>query len=105
KGIDSPVMVRTGGGGLHRYFRCPNGIEIHSKTAAHKIGGLDLKGWRSYIVAASSIHPDTERRYEYLPGKELGELLDLPLFDPAWIREERRSPLPSGRVSQVSGKI
>src|SRR5258708_1448881 len=36
KGIDSPVVVRTGGRGLHRYFRCPEYVEIHSRSGMHK---------------------------------------------------------------------
>jgi hypothetical protein len=92
KGIDSPVVVRTGGGGLHRYFRCPEEIEVHSRSAMHRVDGLDVKGWRSYIVAPGSVHPDTRRQYEYLPGKELIDLYELPLFDPGWSKENRPEP-------------
>src|SRR5687768_649638 len=40
RGIDSPVVVRTGRGGFHRYFRSPEFEEIHSRTRIHKIDGL-----------------------------------------------------------------
>src|SRR5262249_48396248 len=49
KGIDSPVVVQSGGGGKHRWFIRRDGVEIHSRTAMHKTRGLDLKGWNSYI--------------------------------------------------------
>lgn len=95
KGIDSPVMVRSGGGGLHRYFRLPADVtELRSRSGMHRIAGLDLKAWRSYIVAVGSVHSATGRLYEYLPGRELHELHNLPAFNMEWLpREERREPL------------
>lgn len=86
-GIDSTVVVRTGGRGWHRYFLCPEDTEVHSRSGMHKIDGLDLKGWRSYIVAAGSVHPGTRRKYEYLPGRELTDVRRIPAFNLAWIRE------------------
>ncbi len=90
KGIDSPVVVRSGGGGLHRYFRCPEDTQVPGRIGMHRIHGLDVKGWHGYIVAPGSVHPDTRRRYEYLPGKELIELEALPVFDPGWCEEQRQ---------------
>jgi hypothetical protein len=92
QGIESSVTVRTGGGGLHRYFRCPHGVTVHSRSAMHRIPGLDVKGWHSYVVAAGSVHPETGRRYAYLPGRELVGLNDLPLFEPQWVEEFRSEP-------------
>jgi hypothetical protein len=111
KGIESPVMVRSGGGGLHRYFVTPQDVEIRSRIGLSRIHGLDVKGWHSYIVAAGSVHPDTGKEYAYLPGKELGELSDLPFFpteilEPV-IRSEsqlERKSYPSGR-SSLGGQI
>lgn len=114
--IQNTVMVSTGGGGRHRYFRCPEGPVIRSKSAALGIHGLDVKGWHSYIVAAGSIHPQTYRQYEYLPGRELRELQELPVFNPEWIRHIRNEPItkptltdqgtrPSSRVYDVRAYI
>jgi hypothetical protein len=107
--IDSPVIVRSGGGGLHRYFRCPAGTDVHSTSAAHGIDGLDVKGWHSYIVAPGSIHPQTRQRYAFLPGKELTDPAALPVFDPAWLRPIRDQPCPEPRTpgtgKRVSGHI
>ena len=109
KRIDSPVVVQSGGRGLHRYFRRPEGAEIHSRSAVQGVAGLDLKGWRSYIVAAGSIHPQTHRRYYYLTGRHLIDLRDLPLFDPAWTRTIREGPLdkpfPHNRRVRLTGRI
>jgi hypothetical protein len=110
KGIDSPVTVRSGGGGLHRYFRRADGTEVHSTSAAHRIGGLDVKGWHSYIVASGSRHPRTGKLYEYLPGKELTDPFALPVFDPAWVKPIRSEPLlkpkPEGHdCAAVGGRI
>jgi Bifunctional DNA primase/polymerase, N-terminal len=93
QGIESPVMVRTGRGGLHRYFKIPEHADIHSRSAVHRIDGLDVKGWHGYVVAAGSIHPETKQRYEYLPGRDLVDLHLLPTFDPHWVREIRPEPL------------
>lgn len=88
KKIESPVMVLTGRGGRHRYFHCPPGESIHSRTRIHQIGGLDLRGWHSYVVAAGSIHRVTGRPYAYFPGRALHSLTALPIFDPRWIIDE-----------------
>lgn len=101
--IDSAVVVRSGRedggrtGGLHRYFLSPEGSELHSKSGLHGIKGLDFKGWRSFIVAAGSVHPVTGRRYEYLPGKELNNLHALPVFDVRWLQERHRDQVPCRR--------
>jgi hypothetical protein len=111
QGIESPVMVRTGGGGLHRYFQRTDLVaEIHSRNGMHKIHGLDLKAWHSFIVLPGSVHPVTGRLYEFLAGKELGALHELPPFDPAWARELPREPVWTPRprgiaVSAVSGQV
>jgi hypothetical protein len=109
KGIDSPVVVRSGRGGFHRYFRSPEHEEVRSRTRIHKIDGLDLRGWRSYIVAAGSVHPETGRRYEYLPGRELTDLHLLPVFDPAWTKEIQpqapRAPNAGAAPVRLAGRI
>jgi hypothetical protein len=109
KGIASPVVVQSGGGGLHRYFRSPEDIEVRSRLGMHRIRGLDVKGFRSYIVAPGSIHPDTRRRYEYLPGKELIDVEELPVFDLAWSKENRPEPLLKPKIgnsgNQLAGHI
>lgn len=103
--IESPVMVRSGGGGLHRYFLSPQGGEIRSTSAAHGVPGLDVKGYRSYIVAAGSIHPQTRRPYAYLPGRELLEPHELPEFNPAWLHGIREEPSAKPRTGEYGKRI
>src|SRR5262249_38481336 len=104
--IDSPTVVRSGRGGRHRYFRRPADIDIHSKSGLRGIHGLDVKGWRSFIVAAGSVHPDTGRRYAYLPANDLRELSALPLFDPAWLgRQVPMEPQPNPKTPPRSGPL
>lgn len=105
QGIDSPVVVRSGGGGLHRYFRKPEGTEIRSTSAAHGIRGLDVKGWHSYIVAPGSLHPRTHERYAFLPGRELTELTSLPVFDPAWVTPIRVQPLLKPTIHNIGRRV
>jgi Bifunctional DNA primase/polymerase, N-terminal len=97
QGIESPVTVRTGGGGLHRYFRCPRGVEIRSRSAMHGIPGLDVKGWHGYVVAAGSVHPETGRRYAHVPGGEFAGLNELPRFELRWVEEDRPEPVRTAR--------
>lgn len=99
-GIDSPVVVRTGGGGLHRYFRASAGVEVHSRSAVRGVGGLDVKGWRSYVVAPGSVHPTTLRRYQFLPDRSFTDLSALPEFDPTWVLEMRAEPLSEGKTGR-----
>lgn len=94
QGIASSVMVRTGRGGLHRWFRKPETVTvIKGKNGVHGIAGLDVKAWHGCIVLPGSVHPDTGKQYAFLPGKELCELGDLPLFNPDWMAARPAPPL------------
>lgn len=56
-------VVRTGGGGLHLYFRAP-GAAI--RNSAGKLGrGIDVRGEGGYVVLPPSVHP-SGRPYEWL---------------------------------------
>lgn len=107
--IDSTVAVCTGGGGMHRYFLSPPDVEIHSHVGLHGVRGLDIKGWNSYVVAPGSIHPGTGKRYEFVPGRELGELHELPMFEVRWIqRKQPRAIVNTIAIesdASISGKI
>lgn len=106
--IESPVMVQTGRGGLHRYFLASQDAEIHSTSGLHKIHGLDVKAWRSYVVAAGSTHPQTDKQYRYLPGKHLHDLYELPIFRAHWLASEKpRQPYlkPLSSERRTSGRI
>ena len=64
KGWDLPQTrtVRTGGGGLHYYYRYPNNGNTYGNRAS-KSGGFDIRGMGGVVAAPGSIHPDTQRPY------------------------------------------
>lgn len=112
QGIESPVMVRSGGGGIHRWFLKPENVTIiRCRIGLHGIKGLDVKGWHGIIALPGSIHPETKKRYEFIDGKEFAGLHNLPPIDLKWIQEIRKEPSmkpetqPSTQVGQSSGHI
>ena len=53
--LPSTVAVRTGSGGLHYYFRWPNGAEL--KNSAKRIASnLDTRVSGGYVIAPPSLH-------------------------------------------------
>ncbi len=48
------LQVRTGGGGLHFYFKYPNGVSIKSRT--NLFPGIDIRADGGYVVAPPSEH-------------------------------------------------
>jgi Bifunctional DNA primase/polymerase, N-terminal len=88
-GIDSPMLVRSGGGGLHRYFD-GRGLGVRNRQGLHWVPGLDVRGDGGFIVLPPSIHPETGERYEILT--ELLPVESLPRFRPEWYAEKRREP-------------
>jgi hypothetical protein len=60
-------MVRTGRGGFHVYIAAPPQPVRNSAKSIHP--ALDVRGDGGQVVLAGGIHPETERRYEWLPGR------------------------------------
>jgi hypothetical protein len=51
EGYELPLTatIKTGGGGVHHYLRCPAGEEI--RNSAGKLGpGLDIRGEGGYVI-------------------------------------------------------
>ena len=105
-GIDSTVEVISGRGGRHRYFKAPQDAAIRSRNGLHRMHGLDIKGLGGFIVLPGSIHPETGRVYEFVPGKELRQLHELPLFNTDWLVEKRKSTKfkPKSRLQSGSSR-
>ena len=83
-----PQTIRqvTGSGGQHILFR-PVGDSPPGSLGK----GIDVK-WRGYIVTAPSVHPDTGRRYAWLPDHHP---LRTPIAEmPAWLAELLSPPPP-----------
>lgn len=61
--------VRTGGGGLHLYYRATVESGNRSGTlvdqAGQKIPQVDLRGNNGQVVAVGSVHPDTGMSYQW----------------------------------------
>jgi hypothetical protein len=79
------AKARTGGGGVHVFFKYPAGETV--RNSAGKLGpGLDARGEGGYVVAPPS---RTRGTYEWLDRR--------PLTDAAWLlRCLREHPPPSG---------
>ena len=72
--------VKTGGGGLHLYFKKPKDFKIRGSLKEYK--GIEFKTKGQQIVGAGSIHPDTQKAYEvkkcpFAPKTAPKALLDL----------------------------
>jgi hypothetical protein len=62
--LEETPKVRTGGGGLHYYFRAPDGDSV--RCSAGKLGpGLDIRAAGGYVIAPPSVHPDTGQKYRW----------------------------------------
>jgi hypothetical protein len=87
--------VRTGGGGLHYFFRSPQEI----RNSVSQIGsGLDIRGTGGYVVSPPSRHI-SGNYYAWMPGQALGEV---PLaIMPAWLlpAEQSKPATPVPRSS------
>lgn len=78
--------VRTGGGGMHFYFKHAPGTRNWTK----RLPGVDFRADGGYVVLAGSIHPN-RRQYEWVDGTSNLALPEAP----AWLREIASKP-PSG---------
>lgn len=65
--------ARTGGGGLHKYFRYPPGMEIGNRNGLFP--GIDIRGNGGYVLAPPSLHV-SGNQYEWIipPDKPLAEM-------------------------------
>lgn len=91
----SPLIVSTGGGGVHIYYAWPDGVEVRNRTGlwGRKI---DIRGEGGYATAPPSWH-QSGQRYRWQVREESGKL---PTFDPAWLaRESSDLRLPSRELT------
>lgn len=82
---ETPLSVRTGGGGAHFYYRYPAGEEIGNRVGLLS-RRIDLRGEGGYVVAPSSKHPNGTF-YEWLSVSEVTR--ELPYFSTDWILEKQ----------------
>ena len=72
--------VKTGGGGLHLYFKKPVDFKIRGSLKEYR--GIEFKTKGQQIVGAGSVHPETNKAYEikkcpFAPKQAPKALLDL----------------------------
>ncbi len=87
------MQARTGGGGMHYYYRLPPGEAFGCSNG--KAGpGIDIKADGGFVVAAPSLHL-SGNRYEFVegrgPGEPAGAIGDAPEWLLAKIRAAKRT--------------
>jgi len=93
------VTVNTGGGGTHRYYRCPGDLPPNSNGKIHR--ALDVKSLGGQAVFVGSVHPDTRRMYAWAPGLDPDSvpLAEVPAELLARMRAEKERPVPAAAVA------
>jgi hypothetical protein len=72
--IPDTVTVETGGGGLHYYFKYPDGFEeISNFQNIKELPGVDLRADGGCVISPPSLHP-SGNRYKFVEGKGFGEI-------------------------------
>ena len=74
--LPATVQSRTGGGGLHLFFKPPLGKKVRNTTNifGDEFPGIDTRaGDRGYVVAPPSMHKSGQR-YAWAPGRAPGEV-------------------------------
>lgn len=66
------VIVLTGGGGLHFYYKYP-GVRVPCSIGKRLGPGIDVRGDGGYVVMAGSNHV-SDGKYEYLAGRSPDEI-------------------------------
>ena len=78
------AAVKAGGGGLHFYFRLPDGASGPGHSAGRLAEGVDTKSKGGVVVGPPSVH-ESGKRYRWLtPDGEPPPLDGLPLA-PSWL--------------------
>lgn len=86
-------IARTGGGGLHFYYRLDDGLEIRNGQPLGTVG-VDIKGQGGYVVAPPSRKEGATQGYTWLRGPETGDMAPIhpELLEAVVARPDRRAP-------------
>jgi hypothetical protein len=99
-GLPKTLTVKTGGGGIHVYFKYSpelstirNGVKIKLPLGDEKKASVDIRTTGGQVVAIGSIHPDTGEKYTPIEGwGEMGEDISIDIADmPGWLADLIRS--------------
>ena len=94
-GHPATPMVRTGGGGMHLYFKHP---EHHVRTGIRVAPGLDVKAFGGYVVAPPSVG-ENGNPYEWILSPDEADLADPPEWL-MWLLERERTKGPAPPVGE-----
>jgi len=92
----STLQVRTGGGGVHLYFRAPDDGTLKNRTGV--LPGMDVRGDGGQIVAPPSLHASGSR-YEWVDSG--APILDLPDDLVALLRKKRSRTKAAGPSESI----
>ena len=96
------ATVETGGGGLHFYFRLPDGVETPKNSASALGPGVDVKTGGGMVVSPPSVHASGGRYRWRTPDGGPPARDGLPVA-PAWLLELlARPPAGEGLSETVS---
>jgi len=90
KGYTPTAMARSGGGGIHMYYRYPSVGKVECRNRFREL--TDIRGDGGYAVAPPSIHAETGLFYEWIIPFDQISLIELP--------EELRKELAVNRKAQ-----
>ena len=80
----TPLVVFTGGGGKHFYYRYPaSRVSNRTRMFGRRI---DIRAEGGLVVAPPSVHPCTGRGYRWKPW-DYYAFDEVPVFDVRWLRE------------------
>jgi len=95
-GLPETATAQTGGGGMHLYYRVPDGTPPMrvGNTVRHIHPTTDTRGTKGQVVYPPSIHAETGALYEWLPGMSPDdiEIADLPQWVIDAINDDTKPP-------------
>lgn len=92
----SPLIVETGGGGVHFYYAMPNDVEVRNRTRV--LGRqIDIRAEGGYVTAPPSLHPNGNQ-YVWRPNEVKN---GLPRFEPGWLTLEHHEQV----ISHISPAV
>ena len=95
------AVVETGGGGLHYWFRVPDGVEV--RNSAGKLGpGLDVRGDGGYVIVPPSLHA-SGKRYAWQNLSKANGIAPAPEWLLELVRKPNRQPPSVGPAREFVG--